>query len=66
MDYFDSAAHDRIDRRGISLDQITLCVEQPEDSYPHRREMVFIRKQSNGRLLKVAVRDHKIANAFVV
>lgn len=66
MDFFDEAARVRIQRRGISADQINDCLDNPDDRYIHRGDAVYCKRQEDQRLLKVTVRDQKVLNSFLV
>lgn len=64
MEFVDPEAQQRIERRGISLEAILQCVEQPSTTYVHRDYRVYVAPFDERRMLKVAMRDGLIANAF--
>ena len=65
MDFIDLEAKERIERRGISLDDITYCINNPTSQYVNRRNVVYCAALLDGRNLKVEMNQSKIViNAF--
>ena len=65
MDFMNEASQRRSERRGISDEQISDCVNNYEYRYTHRDDDTFCKRQSDGKLLKVTIRDQKVVNCFL-
>ena len=50
--------------RGITLEEINACLDNPDGSYRHRAEVVYFQRQADGRTLKVSVQDGFVVHAL--
>ena len=64
VDFVSEWVRQRIERRGIPLEDITYCLSSASETYQDGLNAVHRCDLSNGRYLKVAVRDGLVIRAF--
>ena len=64
VDFVSELVHQRIEKRGISLEDISYCLTAASETYQDGLNTVYRCILSNGRYLKVAMRDGLVIRAF--